>query len=125
MKCPYCDSEMEYKDEGCWDYPFTTGDEPDYQVYYSKDIYTCRKCNIKKVNEEWKIPKRYNRPTEKQIKTILFINNHLETHYEPLLKVQCWRIINENLQDAIVCKAAHDEQIAEWHREDYGELDYY
>lgn len=125
MKCPYCDSDMSYKDEGYWDYPFSTGDEPDYQVYHPKDIYMCSRCNIKKINSEWSIPERYNRPTEKQVRTVLFINNHLGTQYEPLLRVQCWRIINENLQKAIACKHTHDEQVAEWHREEYGEWDYF
>lgn len=125
MKCPYCERDMEYKDEGSWGYPFTTGDEPDYQVYFPKEIYSCRKCNIQKINEEWHIPEQYHRPTEKQIKAILFINHHLETRYEPLLKVQCWRIINENLKKAIAYKEAHDEQRAEWHREEYGEWDYF
>jgi len=125
MKCPCCDKEMEYKDDGYWGYPFCTGDEPDYPIYFVKDIYTCKKCSIKKINDKWSIPENYNKPTEKQIKTILFINNYLGTNYEPLLKSPCWKIINENLQEAISYKEAHDEQIGEWHREEYGEWDYY
>ena len=125
MKCPHCDGEMEYKDDGCWGYPFSTGDEPDYQVYFPKEVYSCKRCNIQKINDEWRIPKHYPRPTEKQIRAILFINNHLQTRHEPLLKSQCWRIINANLKNAVVHREASYEQRAEWYREDYGELDYY
>lgn len=125
VKCPHCDNEMEYRDDGCWDYPFSFGDEPDYQVYFPKEIYICKRCNIRNENGEWNIPKHYCRPTAKQIKAILFINHYLQTHYEPLLKSQCWRIINENLKTAIEHRETYREQIAEWHREDYGEWDYY
>ena len=126
MKCPYCDEEMEYKDKGYWGYPFSTGIEPDYPDWICNDIYTCKKCNIKNTNGEWKIPKKYNRPTDKQIKTLLFINNRLGTDYEPLLKVQCWRIINKNLQDAIAYKQVHERCCAEDFRDWYGsEWDYF
>ncbi len=125
MKCPYCERKMEYKDKGYWSFSFTTGDEPDYPDWFRRDIYTCKNCNIKKENDEWKIPKKYNRPTEKQEKTILFINHRLGYNFEPLLRVQCWRIINKYLQEAIKCKETNDIQKAEDMREWYGEWDYF
>lgn len=125
MKCPYCEREMEYKDNGYWGFSFTTGDKPDYPSWICENIYTCKFCNIRNINDEWEIPKKYNRPTEKQEKTVLYINNHLGYNFKPLLRVQCWRIINKYLQKAIKCKEIHDIQMAEDMREWYGEWDYF
>ena len=99
MKCPNCDKEMKYKDKGYWGYPFSTGPEPDYPDWFRQDIYTCKDCKIKKVNDEWTIPKKFL-PTEKQIKTILFINNHLRIDLETLTKHQCWLDIGKYFDEA-------------------------
>lgn len=99
MKCPNCDKEMKYTDKGYWEYPFSTGPEPDYPDWFRQDIYTCTDCKIKKVNDEWQIPKKFL-PTEKQIKTILFINNHLNMDLEALTKHQCWLDIGKYFDEA-------------------------
>lgn len=125
MKCLCCEKKMKYKDKGYWGTSFSTGPEPDYPDWIRKDVYSCKDCDIKKVNDKWKIPKKYARPTEKQIKTIEFINHYLGSDYEPILKTQCWKIINKHLQEAIQCKETHDIQMAEDMREWYGEWDYF
>lgn len=99
MKCPNCDKEMKYKDKGYWGYPFSTGIEPDYPDWFPQDVYTCKECKIKKVNDEWTIPKKYL-PTEKQVKTILYINNHLRMDLETLTKHQCWLDIGKYFDKA-------------------------
>ena len=55
----------------------------------------------------------------------MFINHHLGSNFKPLLRVQCWRIINKYLQKAIKCKETNDIQIAEDMREWYGEWNYF
>lgn len=99
MKCPNCDKEMKYKDKGYWGYPFSTGVEPDYPDWFRQDVYTCKECKIKKVNDEWTIPKKYL-PTDKQVKTILYINNHLRMDLEALTKHQCWLDIGKYFDKA-------------------------
>ena len=116
---------MKYQDKGYWGYPFTTGPEPDYPDYFKRDIYTCKECKITCDNKEWKIPNKYERPTEKQLNTVLFINNRLGFSFTPLLKVQCWRYINTFFDKAKKIKYCNDIQVAEELREMYGEFDYY
>ena len=99
MKCPNCDTEMKYVNKGYWGYPFSTGPEPDYPDWYPKDIYSCKTCKIKKINDTWEIPKKYE-PTEKQKSTILFINNRLHIDLEALTKHQCWLDINKYFNKA-------------------------
>ena len=99
MKCPNCDKEMKYTDKGYWGHPFSTGDEPDYLDYFRRDIYSCKDCKIKNVNDKWEIPKKYL-PTEKQEKTILFINNHLRMDLQALTKHQCWLDIGKYFEEA-------------------------
>lgn len=99
MNCPNCDKEMKYRDDGHWGFPFTTGPEPDYPDWIKKDVYFCKACRIRKVNDEWTIPKKYA-PTEKQQKTIMFINNRLNLHLEALTKHQCWIDIGKYFEKA-------------------------
>lgn len=99
MKCPNCDKEMTYRDEGYWGFPLTTGPEPDYPDWFKRDIYSCKDCRIRKVNDEWKIPEKYA-PTEKQQNTILFINNRLSMQIEALTKHQCWLDIGKYFEKA-------------------------
>lgn len=99
MKCPNCDKEMKYTDKGYWGYSFSTGYEPDYPDYFRRDIYSCKDCKIKNVNDKWEIPKKYL-PTEKQEKTILFINNHLRMDLKALTKHQCWLDIGKYFDKA-------------------------
>ena len=125
MNCPNCNKEMKYEDKGYWGYPFTTGPEPDYPDYFKRDIYTCKECKIMCDNKEWKIPKKYERPTEKQLNTVLFINKRLGLTFEPLLKVQCWRFINKFFNKAKVCKYYIDEQMTKELKDMYEEFEYY
>lgn len=99
MRCPNCGKEMNYTDKGYWAYPFSTGPEPDYPDWFPKDIYSCKDCNIKNINDEWKIPDKL-KPTEKQKKTILFINNHLNMNLKAITKHQCWLAINKYFDKA-------------------------
>lgn len=101
MKCPCCNNKMKYKNKGYWGTPFCTGPEPDYPEWIQKDVYVCKECHIKKVNDEWKIPKKYKRPSQKQINAIWFINEQLDKDFEPVLKKQCWNIIHKYLEEAI------------------------
>lgn len=113
MNCPNCFKEMKEKREmrerislGHWDCD-----------YYDGYIYIkckCKKCNISCEGEEgkemkWNIPERYA-PTERQIKTILFINNRLRLGLEPLTKKQCWQDINKYFNKAKETPRFTDEE---------------
>lgn len=126
MKCPNCRNKMKYKDKGFWGHPFSTGPEGDYPEWIKRDVYTCKDCHIKKVNDKWTIPDRYKRPSRKQINAIYFINNYLDREFEPLLSVQCHRIIKKHLEEAAKVKQARDEQMYEEMCEWYGgDLDFF
>ena len=99
MKCPNCDKEMDNKtyckmeDFYHWE---------DRETYYQKvehEKFVCRSCEIKYLDGKWKIPEKYN-PTEKQKKTILFINNRLGMDIQPLTKHQCWLDISKYFEKA-------------------------
>lgn len=99
MKCPNCYKEMDHKfflkTEGFYDWE-------DQEIYYSEnghEKFVCKSCKITCLDDEWKIPKRYA-PTEKQKKTLLFINNHLGMDIEPLTKYQCWLDIGKYFKKA-------------------------
>lgn len=120
MRCPCCEKEMKYIEGGYWD--FLKFADPTWMI---SDEYKCDTCNISYKGHQWKIPEKYNRPTEKQIKTVKFINQYLGFEFEPLLKTQCWRIINKYLKEAQKCKQAQVEQCAEDMRAWYDEWDYF
>lgn len=121
MICPNCNNEMDDKSEQFW----SIGDwDSDYPTGYSEKYY-CKKCKIKYEDESWEIPKLFERATEKQVKTVKFINYHLGTMFVPLLKKQCCEIIGKHLSEAIKSKENDALQRAEWFREEYGEFDYY
>ena len=108
MRCPNCSNEMKYRNDGCWGFPFSTGPEPDYPEWIPRDVYFCNDCRIRKVNEEWTIPKKYA-PTEKQKNTILFINNRLKMKLEALTKHQCWLDIGRYFEEAKQTQVHSDE----------------
>ena len=97
MKCPNCDNQMKHKIETrqILDLSGTA----DYDEYYDVDVYKCPACKITNDDGKWKIPLKWQ-PTEKQIKTILFINNRLRADFKPVTKRQCWKIINDNFESA-------------------------
>ena len=99
MKCPNCDKEMEDKRYTKLE-PFYHWE--DEEVYYQKNThekFLCKSCGISYTNDKWKIPQKYF-PTEKQKKTILYINNHLGMNIQPLTKHQCWINIGEYFEKA-------------------------
>lgn len=96
MNCPNCKNNMKYSTEQRK--IFDLSGTADYD-YYLVDVYKCKNCNIKKINDEWSVPEKL-KPTDKQEKTLLFINSRLKTNFEPITKRQCWEIINNNFEKA-------------------------
>lgn len=81
MICPNCGEEMKPIDRRYVGF----GDEPDYDLYeHTGD--ECRKCRIKhdERSHSWILPD-FLKPTEKQIKTVLFIQNRLNIHADNLV----------------------------------------
>lgn len=96
MKCPNCEKEMNeivHKDYciAAWDC---------FSPHYYYTTYYCKYCHIRFDGKKWYIPKKYEGPTERQIRAIYFINKWLCRSYEPILKNQCSRIIKANLSQA-------------------------
>ena len=81
MICPNCGKEMKSIDRRYDGF----GDEPDYDLYeHTGD--ECRKCRIKYDAHycSWVLPDSL-KPTEKQIKTVLFIQNRLNIRADNLV----------------------------------------
>ena len=96
MKCIECEQEMKdrsynYYGLGDWDM--------DYPASYHEEYY-CKHCKIKYVNGKWVIPKHIELPTQKQINTILFINNKCGLFLKPITKKQCIRDIGKYFDHA-------------------------
>lgn len=124
MNCPNCNKEMtdlSYYIEDVYGF----GDEPDYTSHTKVDKFKCTKCGISMEDGKWKLPKTLNPASEKQVKTVEWINRVLGTDCVPLLKGQCWRFIAEHMEDAITASENQREEYYEWHREEYGEFEYY
>lgn len=99
MKCPNCEKEMTDKSYSKLE-EFYHWEDEDY--YYRKNYYEkfiCKDCKISFENNKWHIPNNLI-PTEKQKKTILFINNHLKMNLEALTKHQCWLDIGKYFDEA-------------------------
>ena len=96
MNCPNCNKEM--KDKSYWYYGISDWDM-DYPATLHEE-YWCSDCRIKYINEEWVIPKVFERATERQVRCAEFINRELGTGYEPLLKKQTWEFINKHIEEA-------------------------
>lgn len=99
MKCPNCGNEMIDKSYSKMERFYHWEDEEFYyrDNYYEKFI--CNDCKISFENDTWNIPNKLL-PTEKQIKTILFINNHLNMDLQALTKHQCWLDIGKYFEEA-------------------------
>lgn len=124
MICPNCETEMQdfsYFVEDVYGF----GDEPDYTSTTKIEKHSCKICRIKYHDGEWTLPKYLTPATDKQIKTVNFINQVLGTDCEPLLKHQCCKFIGEHLNNAIKVSENMRDQYFEWHREEYGEFEYY
>ena len=119
MKCINCLTEMKdrsysYYGLGDWDM--------DYPASYHEE-HRCPNCKCKYVREDygqgrWEIPKKVELPTEKQVKTILFINNRLMLSLEAITKQQCIRDIGKYFD-----KAKQSESISKYYDDE--EYDYY
>ena len=97
MICPNCGKEMKSirrRYDGF-------GDEPDYDLYeHTGD--ECRKCRIKYDEHycSWILPDSL-KPTEKQIKTVLFIQNRLDIRADNLVtKKQYCEFIGKHFDEA-------------------------
>lgn len=115
MKCPNCGKDMKDKSHAETIF-FCTGDEPDYYPTEWIEEYWCRDCKIKYTkheyqNDEWKIPKKYERATDKQIKCAQFINRSLGTDFIPVLKHSTWQFIKKNLTAA---KEVAQQRFCNW-----------
>ena len=96
MKCINCETEMKdksynYYGLGDWDM--------DYPASYHEE-HRCPNCKCKYINGKWEVPKMVEKPTEKQINTILFINNKLRCSFEAITKQQCIRDIGKYFDKA-------------------------
>lgn len=98
MKCPNCGKEMKHICETV-QFPDFSGTADDYELLGTYEEYKCKNCKIKYINGKWEIPSKYA-PTERQRKTILFINNHLRMNLEALTKHQCWLDIGKYFEEA-------------------------
>jgi hypothetical protein len=96
MKCIECQKEM--KDKSYWYYGIGDWDM-DYPATHHEE-YRCKECKIKYVNGEWIVPKNIELPTEKQVNTILFINNKCGLAIKPITKKQCIRDIGKYFDKA-------------------------
>ena len=99
MKCPNCGREMVNKSYSKLEEFYHWEDEEWYyrNNYYEK--FVCNNCKISFEDDKWHIPNNLL-PTEKQKKTILFINNRLKIDLEALTKHQCWLDIGKYFDKA-------------------------
>ena len=115
MICPNCGKEMKSIDSRYVGF----GDEPDYDLYeHTGD--ECRKCRIKYDNHynSWILPDLL-KPTEKQIRTVLFIQNRLNIHVNNLVtKKQYCEFIGKHFDEAKNTKEFKDD-ICESDYEEY------
>lgn len=102
MKCINCLTEMKNKS---YDY-YGFGDwDMDYPASHHEE-HLCPNCKCKYTREgyhsngKWEIPKKVEKPTEKQVNTILFINNKLQMDLKPITKQQCIRDIGKYFETA-------------------------
>lgn len=124
MKCPNCGKEMtdlSYFVEDVYGF----GDEPDYTTCTKVNKFKCKTCNISVEDDKWTVPKHLNPASEKQIRTVEWINRTLGTDCVPLLKGQCWLFISQHIKEAIAVSEHQRDEYYEWHREEYGEFEYY
>lgn len=96
MNCPYCNQRMIYQDKGKFN-AFCDMTNPNDDWYIDRDIHVCKRCGIKRINDKWKIPWKYKRPTKKQLRDSNALATIYELDFEPLLARQCKRFINKML----------------------------
>lgn len=83
MRCPNCGRLMaetkEFRPFYHWE---------DECTYYERiDICKCNKCGITNEDGKWNIPESL-KPTQKQERTVKFIENRLNVFYDPEVKLR-------------------------------------
>lgn len=119
VKCPNCNENIEITTK------FTECMNDEHWGYYDRfDSGTCKKCKIKYINGKWEIPKELQ-PTEKQCKTVKFIENRLDVklHDDIGLKKRYWKFISQYFEEAkkVKLEPYYDEDYYDW----YDESDFY
>ena len=99
MNCPNCKKEMVDESYSKLEKFYHWEDEDYYykENYYSKFI--CDDCQISFEHNKWYVPDSL-KPTEKQKRTISFINNRLRIDLDAITRHQCWLDINKYFDKA-------------------------
>ena len=85
MKCPNCDKEMDNKSYCKMEEFYHCGDK---EIYYQKvehKKFVCKSCKIIYLDDEWKIPEKYN-PTKKTGKDNIIHQQPLKHGYQTSYK---------------------------------------
>lgn len=99
QKCPNCGKQMEHETESVSQRGLTTGIEEDDELSSIKERYCCKECKITYDGIQWKVPDDML-PTDKQKKTLQFINSRLDMDLEAITKHQCWMVIGQYFDKA-------------------------
>ena len=124
MICPNCNKEMKNRSFHCTEFKnnFTTFEDWNNSgsSSYLNEEHICICCGIVYTNGVFKIPANIDKATEKQIKTVLFINNQLGAKFKPIFKKQCSNIISRYLNKAIDCAdKKRERRIKQWSNPSY------
>ena len=83
MNCPNCGSSMRVTNKFR---PFYHWE--DECTYYERvDVAKCKRCGITNEDGEWNIPEGL-KPTQRQERTVAFIENRLDVSYDPEVKLR-------------------------------------
>lgn len=99
MKCPNCGKYMNDESYTNFEEFYHWEDEDWYYKNVHHKKFTCKNCNISIDNEKWDIPEGFL-PTDKQIRTVAFINSRLHIQLEAITKGQCCRDISKYFEQA-------------------------
>lgn len=116
MICPNCGEEMKSVDRHYVGF----GDEPDYDSYEHIGD-ECQKCRIKYDNHSrsWVLPDAL-KPTEKQKKTVLFIQNRLNIRADNLVTKKQYREFISKYFDEAKSTKEFKYDVCEFDYEEYG-----
>lgn len=93
MKCPDCGAEMVFEDGIGYHLDFS-GTAEDDELEYWWYRYTCANCMIINESGKWLIPDS-KKPTDKQLRTLMFIENRTGRTCRGLTKRQCQLFIGK------------------------------
>ena len=88
LQCPNCGQLMDLKG---------FSGEDSFEDY---SYFKCSDCGIEYFHENWSIPKKYSRPTEKQLACISIINRRLNMNFVPVLRKQATYFISQHIQES-------------------------